>query len=257
MPSGGGTSQTAVNRRVGAHTQLAGLVTGLTSLATLLVLAPALSLMPEATLATIVVIYSAELVSLKDFRAVLAVRRTEFWWALTAFAGVVFLGTLRGIVVAVIVSVVSLAHQANNPPVYEVIRKPGSGTFRRRSPDDPRDERLSGLILLRTEGRVYFGNAQRVLDLLAAIAISAHPKVIVLDCSAIFDIEYSALKMLAETDERVRRQGAELWLAALNPNVSLVVERSPLGKSLGPERVCLDLADAVQRFLARRPQERA
>jgi high affinity sulfate transporter 1 len=255
MPSGGGTTQTAVNRRVGARTQLAGLVTGLAALATILVLAPALSLMPEATLATIVIIYSAELVSLKDFRAILAVRRTEFLWALTAFAGVVFLGTLKGIVVAVIVSVLSLAHQANNPAVYEVARKAGTGVFRKRSKEEPQDEALAGLLLLRTEGRIYFGNAARVLDLLAPIALFAKPKVIVLDCSAIFDIEYSALKMLAEAEVRIRGHGAELWLAGLNPDVLPIVERSPLGKTLGRDRLCFDLVDAVQRYRALSPKE--
>lgn len=65
-----------------------------------------------------------------------------------------------------------------------------------------------------------------------------------LDCSAIFDLEYSALKMLAE--------GAELWLAALNPDVRRVVERAPLGRQLGHERMCFNLEDAVARFRARR-----
>jgi high affinity sulfate transporter 1 len=252
MPSGGGTSQTAVNRRVGARTQLAGLVTGLTSLATLLVLAPALSLMPEATLAVIVVIYSAELVSLKDFRAILAVRRTELVWAVTSFAGVLLLGTLRGIVVAVIVSLLALAQQANHPAVYEVRRKPGTNVFRRRSAEHPEDESFPGLLLLRVEGRIYFGNAERVIDLLTPLALAADPRVLVIDCSAIFDLEYSALKMLAGAEERVRRHGAELWLAALNPEVRRVVERSPLGKALERERMCFNLEDAVERFRARR-----
>ena len=251
MPSGGGTTQTAVNRRVGARTQLAGLVTGLISLATLLVLAPALSLMPEATLAVVVVIYSAELVSLKDFRAILAVRRTELVWAVTAFAGVLLLGTLRGIVVAVLVSLLALAQQANHPAVYEVVRKRGTNVFRRRSAEHPDDEWFPGLLLLRVEGRIYFGNAERVIDLLTPIALSADPKVLALDCSAIFDLEYSALKMLATAEERVRRHGAELWLAALNPEVRGVVERSPLGKALGRERMCFNLEDAVDRFRKR------
>jgi MFS superfamily sulfate permease-like transporter len=251
MPAGGGTSQTAVNRRVGARTQLAGLVIGLTGLATILVLAPALSLMPEATLATIVVIYSAELISLRDFRAIVAVRRTEFLWALTAFAGVVLLGTLRGIVVAVITSVVSLVHQTGNPPVYELARKPGTNVFRRRSGEHPSDETTPGLFLLRVEGRIYFGNAQRVLDHLTLLVLAASPKVIILDCSAIFDLEYSALKMLAEAEERVRLHGAELWVASLNPDVLRVVERAPLGKALGRERMCFNLESAVERYRAR------
>jgi anti-anti-sigma factor len=253
MPAGGGTTQTAVNRRVGARTQLAGLVTGLAALATLVALAPALSLMPEATLATIVVIYSAELVNLRDFRAIVAVRRTEFLWALTAFAGVVLLGTLRGIVVAVITSVVSLVHQTSNPPVYEMARKPQTSVFRRRSGEHPGDETTPGLLLVRVEGRIYFGNAQRVLELLTPLVLSASPKVIVLDCSGIFDLEYSALKMLAEAEQRIRRHGAELWLASLNPDVLRVLERAPLGKALGRERLSLNLEAALERYRARGP----
>jgi anti-anti-sigma factor len=197
------------------------------------------------------VIYSVELVSLRDFRAIVAVRRTEFLWALTAFAGVLLLGTLRGIVVAVITSIASLAHQTSNPPVYEVARKPGTNVFRRRSGEHPGDETTPGLLLLRVEGRIYFGNAERVLDLMTPIALSASPKVLVLDCSAIFDLEYSALKMLAEADERVRGRGAELWLAALNPEVRRVVERAPLGKALGRDRMCFNLEHAVERYRAR------
>jgi high affinity sulfate transporter 1 len=251
MPAGGGTSQTALNRRVGARSQLAGLVIGLTALAALLALGPVLSRMPQATLAVLVIVYSVELVSLKDFRAVAAVRRTELLWSVTAFAGVLFLGTLRGIVVAVVVSLVSLMQQAQHPRVYELRRKPGTNVFRRRTDEHPEDEAVPGLLLLRVEGRIYFGNAERVIDLLTPIALAASPRVIVLDGSAIFDLEYSALKMLGEAEERVREHGAELWLAALNPGVRAVVERSPLGARLGRDRMCFHVEDAVDRFRMR------
>jgi len=253
MPSGGGTSQTLVNQRAGARTQLAGLVVGLAALATLLLLAPVISLMPEATLASVVVAYSAELLDLKEFRAINAIRRTELWWAVSAFAGVLLLGTLRGITVAVIVSVLALIYQASNPAVYELARKPGTNVFRRRSEEHPEDETYPGLLMLRVEGRMFFGNAERVLDRIAPLVAAAQPKVIVLDCSAIFDIEYSAQKLLVEADERVRSHGAELWLAALNPEARRVVERSPLGKRLGRERMIFDLEHAAAQYAARRP----
>ena len=252
MPSGGGTSQTLVNRQAGARTQLAGLVTGIAALATLLLLAPAMSLMPEAALAAIVVVYSAELLSVREFRAIAAIRRTELLWALTACAGVLLLGTLRGILVAVIASLLSLGYQAANPPVYEVVRKPGTNVFRRRSGEHPGDETYPGLLMVRVEGRIFFANAERVLDLLAPLVEAADPKVIVLDCSAIFDLEYSALKMLGEAEERVRSRGAELWLAALNPEPRRVMERSPLGKALGRERMFFDLEHAAAQYRARR-----
>jgi high affinity sulfate transporter 1 len=248
MPSGGGTSQTLVAQRAGARTQVAGLVVGLAALATLLLLAPALSLMPEAALAAIVLVYSVELVNVREFRAIGAVRRAELLWALTAFAGVLLLGTLRGILVAVVASLVSLAYQSSHPAVYEVARKPGTHVFRRRTDEHPEDETYPGLLMVRIEGRLFFANTERVLDLVAPLVQSADPKVLVLDCGALFDLEYSALKMLAETEARVRRRGGELWLCALNPAARRVMERSPLGKALGRERTFFDLEHAVTAY---------
>jgi len=248
MPSGGGTSQTLVSLRAGARTQLAGAVLGLAALVTLLLLAPVLSLMPQAALAAIVVVYSIELVSARDFRAIAAIRRTELVWALTAFAGVILLGTLRGILVAVITSIVALAYQASTPAVYEVARKPGTNVFRRRTEEHPEDERYPGLLMIRVEGRLFFGNTERVLDAVRPLVEAARPRVLVLDCSAIFDLEYSALKMLAEAEEGARRRGGELWLTALNPGARRVLERSPLGRVLGHERMLFDLEHAVDRY---------
>jgi anti-anti-sigma regulatory factor len=71
---------------------------------------------------------------------------------------------------------------------------------------------------------------------------------VVLDGQAIIDLEYTALKMLAEAEERLRRDGRELWLAGLNPSVRAVVERSKVGRVLGRERIFLDLQSAVERF---------
>ena len=70
MPAGGGTSQTAVNRLAGARTQLAALVTAATTVATLLLLAPLIGLMPQATLAAVVIVYSLGLIHVADFRAI-------------------------------------------------------------------------------------------------------------------------------------------------------------------------------------------
>ena len=164
MPAGGGTSQTAVNRLAGARSQVSALVTATMALATLLLLGPVIALMPQAALAAVVIVYSIELIKPAEFAAIRRVRRTEFRWALTAFAGVVLLGTLRGILVAVVVSLLSLAQQAYNPTVYVLGRKRGTTVFRARSAEHPDDETWPGLLILRTEGRLFFANAERVAD---------------------------------------------------------------------------------------------
>src|SRR5512144_606051 len=88
MPAGGGTSQTAVVRAAGGRSQKASLVTAATALATMLLLAPILGLMPHATLAAVVIVYSVGLIQPAEFRAIRNVRTMEFRWALVACAGV-------------------------------------------------------------------------------------------------------------------------------------------------------------------------
>jgi high affinity sulfate transporter 1 len=248
MPGGGGTSQTAVNRAAGARTQLAGLVTAAATLATLLLLAPLIALMPKAALAAVVIATSLGLIQPAEFAEIRRVRTTEFRWALIAFAGVLLLGTLKGIVVAVVVSLLALAKQANNPPVYALGRKRGTNVFRPVTAEHPDDERWPGLLMLRTEGRLFFANAERVADLLWSEVEQAKPTVLLLDCRAIFDVEYSALKVLAEVETKLRRAGCELWIAGLNPSVFEVVERSNFGRALGHGRMFLNMQSAVEKY---------
>jgi SulP family sulfate permease len=248
MPAGGGTSQTAVNRRAGARTQLAELVTAMVALATILLLAPLLALMPQATLAAVIIVYSIGLIQPAEFRAILNIRRTEFTWALAAFAGVVLLGTLKGIIVAIVVSLVGLASQVADPPVYILGRKPGTNVFRPRSKEHPEDETFPGLLLLRLEGRVFFANAGNIGQKIRLLVNEAQPKVIVLDFSAVFDLEYSALKALSEGEKRLRDLGVSTWLVGLNPGVLQMVQRSPLGKDLGREKMQFSLELAVEKY---------
>jgi sulfate permease, SulP family len=250
MPAGGGTSQTAVNRRSGARTQIAELVTAAVALATLLLLAPLISLIPQAALAAIVIVYSVELFKPADFREIWNVRRAEFYWAVCAVIGVLLLGTLKGIIVAVVVSLLALAYGAYNLPVYAVGRKRDTNVFRPLSPEHPNDETWPGLLILRTEGRVFFANAQRVGEQMWLLFEGAQrPKVVVLDGSAIIDIEYTALKMLAEGEEKLREGGAELWLVGLNPHVLDMVRRSRLGHALGPDRLFANVETALATYL--------
>jgi len=248
MPAGGGTTQTAVNRLAGACSQLAEMVTAAAALVTMLLLAPLISLMPEATLAAVVIVYSIGMIKPAEFNAILKVRRTEFFWALAAFAGVVLLGTLKGILIAIIASLIALVYQVANPPVHVLGRKPGTNVFRPRSREHPEDETFSGLLILRLEGRVFFANAERIGDKMRPLIAEAQPRVVALDFSGVPDFEYTALKMLTEAEKRHRARGVMLWLVGLNPEVLRVVQNSELGKTLGRERMFFNLERAVENF---------
>jgi len=225
------------------------MVTALAALLTMLVLAPFMGLMPQATLAAVVIVYSIGLIQPVDFRAILAIRRMEFLWALIACVGVVLLGTLKGILVAIVVSLVALASQMADPPVRILGRKPGTNVFRPRSPEHPEDETFPGLLLLRLEGRLFFANAERIAEKIKPMVEEANPKVVAFDLGGVFDLEYSALKMLIEAERRQRERGVMLWLVGLTPEVLAVIRRSSLGSTLGRKQMHFSLEQAVEQYL--------
>jgi anti-anti-sigma factor len=249
MPGGGGTTQTAVNRLAGARTQVAELVTAAVALLAMLFLAPLLGLMPQATLAAVVIVYSFGLIQPIEFRDILSIRRTEFVWAVVAFAGVMLLGTLKGIIVAIVVSLITLAYHVADPPVYVLRRKPGTNVFRPQTPEHPEDESFPALLLLRLEGPVFFANAAQIAHKIEPLITEAQPRVVAVDLTAVLDMEYTALKMFAEATKRQRDRGVQVWLIGMNPGVLAIVQRSPLGKMLGREGMHFNLEIAVARYL--------
>lgn len=250
FPGGGGTSQTAVNQQSGAKSQLASLTTALTVALTLLFLAPLVSLIPQPTLAALVLVAAAGLVQVGEFRAIGQIRRAELCWALIAFVGVLLLGTLEGILVAVAVSLLTLVYAANHPPVYALGRKAGADVFRRLD-EHPDDEVLPGLLMMRIEGFMNFASVPRTRDRIDELIHETNPQVVILECSAIPDIEYTALKKLINLERKLDRAGIELWLVGLNPVPLHMIRRSALGERLGDERMFFNLNLAVKAFIQR------
>ena len=164
-------------------------------------------------------------------------RRTEFIWAVAAFAGVMLLGTLKGILVAIIISLVALAQQVANPPVYVLGRKRGTNAFRPLSPEHAADDEIfPGLLMLRLSGRLFFANAARVAETIRPLVEAAKPAVVALDLSGVFDLEYTALKMLDRgrgAPARARRHAVARGPDARSARP--MVQRSPLGHTLGQE----------------------
>jgi len=250
MPAGGGTSQTAVVQAAGGRSQKASLVTAGAAVATMLLLAPLLGLLPNATLAAVVIVYSIGLIQPAEFVAIRKVRAMEFRWAVAAALGVLIFGTLQGIVVAIVLSLIGLTSQAARPPVHMIGRKRGADVLRPLSPEHPNDETFEGLLIVRPEGRLFFANAQHVAEQVVALVEQHRPRVLALDLSRVPDIEYSALMTLMAGEKRAVDYGAVMWLVGLNPSVLDLVRRSGLAEQLGRERLLFNSRVAIARYRA-------
>jgi high affinity sulfate transporter 1 len=247
MPSGGGTAQTAVASSAEVQSQMAQWICASVVIICLLLLAPIFSYLPKTVLGAITLMIALHMIKPQKFYAIARIRNIELSWALLTFAGVVLVGTLEGILIAVVISMLTLIYQAAHPPVYAVVKEPKHGFFVRA--EDADDALMTeGLLVLRTEGRLNFFNASNAVARMKTLVDKNRPKVVILACGAIPDIEYSALVRLMDGEENLRRSGIMLWLAALNPGVMETIQRSSLANTLGENRIFQDLKSALEAF---------
>jgi SulP family sulfate permease len=251
FPAGGGLSQTAVNRETGARSQLAGIITALVVVLTLLFLTPLFENLPQATLGAVVIVAVAGLVDLAALRRIRELRVRDYGLALVALAGVLVLGVLQGVLLAVVVSMLTLIHGANHPPIEVLGRRPGTSHWR----DHDRhagDETVPGLLVVRPVASIYFANGPRVRARLLALVDAADPppRVLVLDLGAVPDIDVTALDVLASFDADLRGRGITLWLANLNARPLDMLRRLP--DAAGWERrLFREVDDAATAFATR------
>ncbi len=251
--AGGGLSQTAVNDAAGARSKQSGLVTaGLTALV-LLFLAGLLSLIPEATLGAIVVVAAFGLVDATDLREIAAIRRSDLAMGVVTLGAVLVLGVIQGMFVGVMASMLTLLWRLNHPPVLVLARNPADGSFRDVARHDG-DEPIPGMLIVRIESAIYFGNAQRIFDHVAELVARAdpRPRVLVLDFSAVADIDTTAIVVARERAAALGRAGTEVWLARLTESALAIAKRTPRWPALvEAEHVHPSVAAAVEAFQRR------
>jgi MFS superfamily sulfate permease-like transporter len=155
------------------------------------------------------------------------------------------MGTLQGIAIAIMVSLLALASQTVHPRVYVLARKPGTHVMRPLSPEHPDDETFDDLLILHPEGRLFFLNASVVAEHINKLLREYHPQTLLLDMSTVYDIEYSALQMLIAGEQKWREQGITLLMSGLTPDVLEAVRRSGLADKLGRERLLFSVEVAI------------
>jgi high affinity sulfate transporter 1 len=149
-PVAGGLSQSTVNDTAGARTPLALVFASIAIALCLLFLTDLIANLPNVVLAAIVLVAVMGLIDGAALRRTWELSRVEFWVAMAAFAGVLLLGILQGVLLAAIVSMLLLIHRTANPHVARLGRVPGTRRYSdcERHPDN---EIVAGVLILRVE----------------------------------------------------------------------------------------------------------
>ncbi|WP_245929204.1 SulP family inorganic anion transporter [Murinocardiopsis flavida] len=227
MVVNGSLSKTAVNGAAGARSQVSGLTAALLTVLTLLFLTGLFEKLPEAVLAAVVIAAVLDLVDLRALRDLYRLAtpastrvygvaaRSDFLGALAALAGVLLLGTLKGLLIGVGVSLLLLVSRSSRPHIAELGRVTGDDGLARWV-DRERDEHARpepGVSVLRVEGGLYFANSEYVHDRVVDAALPGHVRDVVLDVRAVPFVDATAARMVDRLAESVDRHGSRLLLA--------------------------------------------
>ena len=212
FPVTGGFSRSVVNFDAGAQTPAAGVFTAIGIMLASLLLTPALYYLPQATLSATIIVAVLSLVDFEIFRKTWRYSKPDFAAGLTTLLVTLGSGVEMGLMVGVGVSLALYLLRTSRPHIAEVGLVAGTEHFR----NILRHEVLVSprLVSLRVDESLYFANSRALEDRVNEV-VARHPQLqhLVLQCSAINDIDASALESLEAIEERLRDSGIALHLS--------------------------------------------
>jgi high affinity sulfate transporter 1 len=241
-------SRTAVAERAGAKTQLTGVV-GAALIILMIVLIPGLFRnLPQPALAAVVITASLSLADIPGTARLWRQRRVEFLLSIAAFLGVVLLGVLPGIAIAVGLSILNVFRRAWWPYDTQLGRVEGVAGYHDVH-SYPQAEHLPGLVIYRFDGPLFFANAKTFRDEVRRMARADPPPTwILIAAEPMTDVDTTASDVLEELDEALNEQGISLVFAELKDPVRRKIERYGLTRTISPQHFFPTIESAVAAF---------
>jgi MFS superfamily sulfate permease-like transporter len=233
----------------GSKTQLTGLVAAALVLLMLLFVPGLVQAMPQPVLAAVVIAASISLFDLAELRRLFRVRKTEFALAIACAAGVMFIGVLEGIVVAVALSVVYIFKRAWAPYSAVLGKDPDVPGWHdiARYPDA---EQVPGLLIVRWSAPLFFANANQFRDRIRELvkASTPPPEWVLVAAEPITDIDTTAGAMLADLDLELNSAGIHLAFAELQSSVRDTIVRYGLLETIDEGHLYRSVTEGVEAF---------
>lgn len=245
FPVTGGLTRSVVNADAGANTQLASLITAALMV---LLLSTSTALLADLPLSLLAATIIASVAVMVDFGALRAAWRTERADAVAfavTFLLVLALGVDAGIVAGVVMSLSVWLMRSSRPHIAVLGRVPGTEHF--RNVTRYHTEPLPGVLLLRVDESLFFGNARHVGDSILQLVAASDKHSLLLVMSAVNRLDMTALTMLERLDETLAERGVTLHLAEVKGPVLDVCKRSGLAARFGG-RLHLSTHIAIQQL---------
>jgi sulfate permease, SulP family len=254
FPAGTSASRTTVSDQMGGKSQWVGLIAAVLTIVFLLFFTPLLAPLPTVVLGAIIIVACLGLIDIPAFRFLRKVRPAEFALAVVTAIGVLTVGILSGILVAVLLSLVNILLHISRPhdALLDDLDANG-GTVYRGVADKETTLTEPGLIVYRFDAPLVFANAafftERLEDLIAGAGDGL--KCVILDAEAISDFDSTAAEALENLDADLERRNLELWVARANKPLRDLLDVTGLTKRLGKDNIYPSVRAAVMAYRAR------
>ena len=246
----GSLARSALNASAGARTQLAAIVSALCVGITTLFFTPLFRYLPSATLAAILVVSSLRLIDTREIRYLFKVKITEGVLLVFTFLATLTLGIMPGLLLGIVASILLFITLNTRPNTAILGRLPNTNIFRNVK-HFPEAQTIPGLVILRIDASLYFANVVFLKETIHEICArhAAGLKAIILDASAVNDLDSSADTALHQLSDEFKQKGIAFYIAGVKAPVRDVMKRSGLYAILGSDHFFFTIDAAVKRFL--------
>lgn len=246
-------SRTAVNDMMGGKTQVAGLVSAAALAISVLFLSDALSLLPTPALGAVLASAAVSLIDLRTLRELWRISRIEFGFAMISIAGVIVLGVLNGVIVAISATLLYVIMKGLTPRDALLGRIPGREGFYKLHRDKAAQP-IPGLAIYLLQGSLLFFNVDYVQGRIKEIIANLGPETewLIFDAGATPQIDSTAVVMLDDIRALAEERGLKFSIAELHYEPRDTLTRSGVAAAIGADMIFDDLEDAIAAFTARR-----
>jgi sulfate permease, SulP family len=251
FPAALSASRTAVNDQMGGKTQWVGIFAAALTIIFLLFFTPLLAPLPTVALGAIIIVASIGLIDIPAFRYLRKVRRAEFYLAFVTAFGVLTVGVLAGILVAVVLSLINVIYHISKPhdALLDDMDAKG-GTVYRGVNDKETVLTEPGLIVYRFDAPLVFPNASFFTERLEELVTNAGEglRCIILDAEAISDFDSTAAEALEALDAELERHKVELWIARANAPLRDLLQVTGIAARIGEKNIYPSVRAAVTAY---------
>jgi MFS superfamily sulfate permease-like transporter len=195
--------------------------------------------LPEAVLGAIVIQAVAfGLFKYAKMKQIWHLSRSEFLLALAALLGVLTFGTLQGVVIGVVLSLLLLIAHASRPKIPQLGLKVDTGDYHSLE-DYPNLETIPGIVILRFDGPLFFATSNGLRSRIREVTTGVEPPIkgMIFDMESISHVDLQGAEELGNVAAELQDRGVTFFATRMKTAVRKTLERSSVMGIIGEENV--------------------